>query len=111
MYNSDTEMLFPSRVMPHLKKLRGKKWRQLVERVMQKDPADLDHLAFVLMMIRLDGCEACHADSYRAMRGCTQCAKMSVRRFRGEDQELLDMFAQARKDIQAYLADRTDNPI
>ena len=33
MYQTDTEMLFPSRVIPTLKHLRGKAWKELVENV------------------------------------------------------------------------------
>ena len=36
MYQSDTEMLFPSRVIPTLKNLRGAAWRNLVEKVAQQ---------------------------------------------------------------------------
>jgi hypothetical protein len=52
------------------------------------------------MMIQLDGCMTCNADSFRAMRGCTQCANQTVRRFRGTDKELQRMFDKARKDIE-----------
>ena len=31
MYQSDTEMLFPTRVIPSLKNLRGPAWKSLVE--------------------------------------------------------------------------------
>lgn len=99
MYNSDTELLFPSRVIPTLRDLRGESWRELVDLVDPQEQTSPDQLAFVLMMIRLDGCLTCNSDSYRAMRGCTQCAQQSVRRFRGEDQELQEMFEVARKEI------------
>src|SRR5437870_1548870 len=33
MYQTDTEMLFPTRVIPALKQLRGPDWKQLVEKV------------------------------------------------------------------------------
>lgn len=99
MYNSDTELLFPSRVIPELRDLRNKPWRELVDRVADKAPDDLDHLAFVLMMVEVDGCTSCNADSFRAMRGCTQCAFQNVRRFRGPDRELVKMFTNARREL------------
>ncbi len=108
MYNSDTEMLFPSRVIPVLRDLRGELWKRLVEQVIGTAPTDLDHLAFVLLMIRLNGCDSCHADSFRAMRGCTQCAQQSVRRFRGEDHELIELYNRARKEVQAYLSEELE---
>jgi hypothetical protein len=47
----------------------------------------------------LDGCTTCNSDSFRAMRGCTQCAILNIRRFRGSDKELIRLFEQARKEI------------
>jgi len=103
MYNSDTELLFPSRVIPELRDLRGKTWRNLVDRVVALEQTDPDHVAFMLMMMRLDGCASCHADSFRAMRGCTQCAIQNVRRFRGPEKELLQLYRTARADVDKML--------
>jgi hypothetical protein len=104
MYQSDTEMLFPSRVIPSLKLLRsGRAWRDLVDRVAGQRDGEPDTLAFGLMMIRLGGCLGCHADSYRAMRGCTACAQQTITRFKGADEDLLRHFKKAQKDVAAYL--------
>jgi hypothetical protein len=103
MYQSDTEMLFPARVIPSLKHLRGAAWRRLVEQVSKQEEGERDTLAFGLMMIRLDGCLTCHADSYRAMRGCTACAQQTIARFKEPDEALIRLFKQARKDVDAYL--------
>lgn len=100
MYNSDTELLFPSRVIPELRDLRNKPWRDLVIKVEDTDPSELDHLAFVLMMVKVNGCTSCNADSFRAMRGCTQCTFQNVRRFKDSDGELVKMFKQARKKME-----------
>ena len=103
MYQSDAEMLFPSRVIPSLKELRGEPWRELVERVAELPEHHPDSLAFSLMMIRLDGCLTCQCDSYRALRGCTLCAKTTVLRYKGNDKELLNEYTQARVDVESYL--------
>jgi len=68
MYQTDTEMLFPTRVIPALKTLRGPAWKQLVETVAAVPDGHEATLAFGLVMIRLNGCLTCHSDSYRAMR-------------------------------------------
>jgi len=106
MYNSDTELLFPSRVILALRGLRGKEWLDLVDRVNGQDPESADHLAFVLMMIRLGGCVSCNADSFRAMRGCTQCARQTIRRYRGTDADLVEQFNEAKQDVEKYLQRR-----
>jgi len=103
MFNSDTDLLFPPRVIPSLHDLRGEAWQELVERAAQAEPTDIDRLAFVLLMIRLGGCTSCHADSFRALRGCTECASQTIRRFRGSDQELLTLFSKARQEVEVYL--------
>lgn len=103
MYQSDAEMLFPTRVIPALKHLRGKAWRELVE-VVAKDPDGAEStVAFSLMMVRLNGCLSCHADSYRAMRGCTACAQQNVQRFKENDEALLKLYKKAHKDVKSYL--------
>lgn len=103
MYNSDTELIFPMRVTPTLAFLRDDEWRQLVERVSSSQAPVVDKLAFVLMMVRLNGCVTCNADSFRAMRGCTLCARQAVRRFRGSDQDLIAQFKQSRQEIEKHL--------
>ena len=107
MYQNDTEMLFPPRVIPALRTLRGVCWQELADRASQACEGHIDELAFSLMMIRLDGCLNCHADSYRAMRGCTTCAQQAVMRFKGTDEDLLQRFEMARKEIDCFLADGT----
>ena len=107
MYNPDTELLFPSRVIPILGDQRRKTWQKLVGRVSSQEPDTLDHLAFVLMMVRLGGCSSCHSDSYRAMRGCTQCALQTVRRFRGTDSELVKLFNEYREEIESYIQSKS----
>jgi hypothetical protein len=99
MYNNDTELLFPSRVIKELAGLRGPKWDELVNRIKSLPDDSIDHLAFVLMMTKLDGCMTCNSDSFRAMRGCTQCAVLNIRRFRGKDGELIKLYEHARKEI------------
>ena len=99
MYQSDTEILFPMRVAPHLRDLRGGAWRASVDRASSSGDASIEHLALTLVMIRLAGCLTCHPDSYRATRGCTTCAIATIRRYRGEDEDLEVMIDHARNEI------------
>ena len=102
MFNEDTDILFPPRVIPHLRDLRGRAWRDLVSRVEQFHTDKVERTAFVLLMARLAGCITCSADSYRAMRGCTQCAIQTIRRFRGSDEELMESFYDACGDVNEF---------
>ncbi len=99
MYQVDAEMLFPARVIPLLRNLRGLEWQQLVDHILCQSHGSVDEQAFSLMMIRLDGCLTCHADSYRAMRGCTLCAQQTITRFKGSDHDLVAAYEQAKADI------------
>jgi hypothetical protein len=103
VYHGDTEILFPMRVTPQLRDLRGDSWARLVRRVASAEDASPDALAFSLLLIRLSGCLTCHTDSYRAMRGCTACATLTVKRFRGEDSDLVAMFERARTEVVSYV--------
>ena len=107
MYQSDTEMLFPTRVIPTLKHLRGRTWQDLVSTVAARPDGDEATLAFGLMMIRLNGCLNCHADSYRAMRGCTACAQQAVGRYKDTDEGLVKLYQKAIREVQLYLEDGT----
>lgn len=94
------------RVASDLRNLRGEAWQQLVDNAMEAPEGSLEQLAFSLLLIRLNGCLTCYADCYRAMRGCTECAATTVRRYRGEDQELLEMYEEAVAEVESYLKDQ-----
>jgi len=103
MYNSDTELIFPIRVIPELSELRGPEWANLVQNVIDEDAKLSICLAFVLMMVKLDGCGTCNADSFRAMRGCTQCATRTIRRYKGNDSELVELHQQCQKEVDDFV--------
>ncbi len=103
MVNEETEILFPCRLIPELRALRGGEWNHLVERVSQADEMSEESLAFILMMVKLCGCANCTTDSFRGMRGCSQCAKQSLKRFRGDDEELIRLYHEAAQEVLQYL--------
>lgn len=98
------ELLFPPRLIPVLKGLRGPDWAALVDRVAKLPETDPDSLAFSLMMVRLDGCVKCHEGSFKYMRGCHLCATQTITQFKGSDNDLYQLYLKARRDIDAYLA-------
>jgi len=106
MYQPDTEILFPMRVAPQLRDLRGPAWRELVDRACAAGDASPQQLAFSLVMIRQCGCLTCHPDAFRAMRGCTACSIQAVRRFRGADADIVRLVQEA----QHELMQRTSTP-
>jgi hypothetical protein len=109
MYNSDTEVLFPSRVIPSLRTLHGEEWQRLVDHVHSAEATPSERNAFVLMMVRMCGCVGCNADSFRAMRGCTQCSRQMARRFRGGDPEIVEHFQQVLKEVEAVMQKNADS--
>lgn len=102
MYNSDTEVMFPPRVISHLRNLRGVDWQRLIDEVSSENAALVERAAFTLMMVRMGGCQTCTIDSYRGMRGCTMCARQTIRRFRGSDKDLLKQFEQCKIELQQF---------
>lgn len=102
MYTAN-ELLFPRHVIPSLRNLRGESWANLVDRVVTREEGHEDNMAFMLMMIRINGCVECETDSYRAMRGCMACAVQMIRRYKGTDAELMASFEQALSDVREYV--------
>ncbi len=93
LHHADTDILFPPRVIPQLRDLRGPLWRDLIDRVSQhQSERHLDVLAFTLLMIRHCGCLSCHPHNYRAMRGCRTCAMHVVARIKVNDLQLVREF-------------------
>lgn len=103
MYNSDTDVMFPPRVICHLRSLRGAEWQKLVDMVSESDNRLVERAAFTLMMVRMGGCQTCSIDSYRGMRGCSMCARQTIRRFRGSDQDLVVQFEQCKSEVLRFL--------
>jgi len=101
--HSGSELLYPPYAISPLKDLRGPEWQALVNRVSALPETDPDSLAFSLMMVKLDGCLTCETDSYKAMRGCVQCAIQTIRRFKESDNDLLSLFRDAQTEVEAYL--------
>ena len=104
MFNTDTEIMFPVRVIGSLRDLRGAEWQNLVDDVIQQADESVAKIAFTALIVHLGGCSACNADSFRAMRGCTQCARLTIKRFKGSDQELVEQYEQMKKSVGEFLA-------
>lgn len=101
--HAKAELLFPAHLIPSLRDLREDGWRQLVDRVAALPETHPDSLAFVLMMIELDGCLKCNSNNYKFLRGCYLCATQTVQSFKGSDQELLEMYQRAQEELNLYL--------
>ncbi len=97
------EILFPPTLISSLRNLRTEAWAELVDRVAQLPETDPDTLAFCLLMIRINSCLKCYSGSYKFMRGCEACAMQSITQFKGNDEQLLQLYARAQTDIQNYL--------
>lgn len=99
---AENDLLFPHHVIGSLRNQRGEQWNQLIDRVLNLPESHEETLAFMLMMIQLNGCLSCETDSYRAMRGCTACAQQTLRRYKGSDDDLLKLFERALDDVRTF---------
>ena len=106
---NNTDFLFPPRVIPELRNLRGDDWEIIVDSIVDVPSDNIKRLAFVLMMVRLAGCITCQADSYKAMRGCSICAIQTVKRFKGNDNELFRNIEIAKHDIMTHFDSHQSN--
>jgi hypothetical protein len=108
MQENSIDLLFPSRAIELLSNIRGELWRKFVNDLIDIEPTNPDRIAFVLMMVRLGGCSSCQSDSFRAMRGCILCSNTTVKRYKGSDQSLIDLYNEARIDVIKYLKEVTN---
>jgi hypothetical protein len=108
MFNSDTELFFPIRVIPTLRSIRGKEWENLIDRLSDPKAEEVEQIAFTALVVKLAGCTGCDADSFRAMRGCTQCARMVLKRFKGSDADLLNQYEQSKAEVIEFLRKRKE---
>ena len=106
MFNPDTELFFPMRAIPALGSVRGCEWQGLIESVLQPGASENDLAAISLMVVRLCGCVNCNVDSFRAMRGCTECARLTLRRHKGSDFDLLQLYESTRIEVSEFLDKR-----
>jgi hypothetical protein len=103
MQNGGIDLLFPSRAIETLSKLRGERWETLVSSMLELESTSIERIAFVLFMVRLSGCTTCQSDSYRAMRGCVLCSSTTIKRYKGDDQNLIDLYNEAKKEVTRYM--------
>jgi predicted peroxiredoxin len=102
MYNADTELLFPPRIIASLRTLRGATWKKMVDQVETSGDSSPEKIGFVLMMVKINGCTSCNADSFRAMQGCTQCSKQTIRRLKEPDRSLVKLFNSSKQEVVEY---------
>jgi hypothetical protein len=106
MFNTDTEMLFPMRVIPSLGDMRGQEWQTLIAHLSDEHTEDKEIIALTTLVVKLAGCAGCNTDSFRAMKGCTQCARLIIKRFKGNDAELIRSYQDCQKEVNSYLSKR-----
>ena len=105
MLNPDTDLIFPIRILPSLRDLRGEIWKQTVNEVIKTN--DLAYqVGITLLMIKIAGCITCNADSYRAIRGCTLCSQQAIKRYKGSDKELNQFFRKSCKKVNLFIEKR-----
>lgn len=95
-------LLFPRQSIRALRHARGARFLQLVDHVSALPDCHEELLAFMLMMIQLNGCVSCATDSYRAMNGCGLCAFRVLKRFKGSDEDILARYADALREVRAF---------
>jgi len=100
---SKAELLFPAHLIPSLQNLREQEWQELVKKVAELPETHPDSLAFVLMMIELDGCMRCNSNNYKFLRGCYLCATQTVQSYKGTDEDLLIHYESAKERLQEQL--------
>jgi hypothetical protein len=108
MSTNHLELLFPPQTISALEKIRGPIWQNLISSICATGSDPVDQTAFVLMIARLANCLTCNASSFRSTQGCMHCTNQAIRRFREPDENLIDLFNQARSEIKEYTTHRNE---
>ena len=109
MKKRETELLFPSYVVPALLNTCGEIWQLLVKEIALLENDSLEIMAFTLIMARIGNCVLCNSGSYRAMQGCRQCARQALSRFKGSDEDLEEMYKAAKIEVIDYMEKMSKN--
>lgn len=94
------------RVIPSLADLRGPEWQKLVEHLSDGQANDNEKIGMTALVVKLAGCAGCNTDSFRAMKGCTQCSRLIIKRYKGNDAELIRNYQDCVKEVSNYLSKR-----
>ena len=108
--HTKAELLFPAHLIPSLRELRGEEWKGLVDRVASLPETHPDSLAFVLMMIELDGCIIGNSNNYKILRGCYLCATQTIQSYKGSDNDLLELYNRAKTELSSHLQQNSSRP-
>lgn len=100
IYQDESQMIFADWMVSSLDTFGVPLWQNFFEQVSESPSDSLERKAFVLMIAKLDSCETCNADSFRALRGCVRCVEQNISRMREKPQELLDLFEKAMEEIK-----------
>lgn len=103
IYSEGANLLFPPAAIPSIGEARGTLWQALVDSVLKTPPDSLEQIALLLLLARLNGCTTCNVDSYRALQGCSACARQALRRFRGSDEDLQKLYRSALQEVKDFL--------
>lgn len=99
---AENSIFFSYCAIAALRNTRGEKWQALVERVLKLPPTHEETLALMFTMVRLNGCLGCETDSFRAMKGCATCALQTLRRYKGDDEELLAAYDKSLAEVRRF---------
>jgi hypothetical protein len=105
MLNPDTELIFPIRILPKLTNLRGEIWENNITEVLETNDL-VNQVGMIVLMIKVAGCITCNADSYRAIRGCTLCSQQAIKRYKGTDKELNQIYRKSCKKVKKFIEKR-----
>ncbi len=100
---NDTQMMFPAELIAEIGETRGSRWSEFVSEIEQTSKNSIKRIAFVYMIVRLSGCSTCTMDAFRAMKGCLLCARHTIKRYKGSDEDLIEYYEHAKADVFNFI--------
>lgn len=98
------EALFPDFGVQRLRNLRGALWAELVERIAKLPETHPAVMAFTLTIRRIRRDLALDSHTHCHVPGCAICAAQVALNFKGDDEDLLDLYSHNLNEIYSVLA-------
>lgn len=95
--------LFPRYAIPRLRRRHGRKWSKLVKRISYLPVEHPEHMAFTLMMRRIDKQVHTGSEALCMMPGCATCASDVLEQFGGNERTLMGLYKETLNEVRGFV--------
>ena len=98
-----TTTLYPTYAVQHLRAMKGKGWRRLIDRVARLPVVHPEAIAFTLMIRRLGALIGSKGRMFRMDVECVLDIVELLKRYEGTERDLLDEYRHTLVEVESFL--------